>query len=409
MNNSMRPSAKVTICLAVRVFFHVSSPLLSQTAPGKHQQAELHSRQANEFLKANRPDLAIREFSAVLAVEPNNSDAHANLGVLIFFQNDYAKAAPELRAALKLQPDLWKIQALLGLCERQLGQTSQAQVDLERSFSQLQEEKLRVEVGTELTELFYAANDLDKAAATVSLLRRLRPTDPNILYMAHRIYSDLADESMLSVAMAAPGSARLRQLMANEMAKRGNVEGAIQQYRRTLKIDPQLPGIHFQFAETLSASSSASDREEAEKEYRQALADNPLDAKSECRLGEIALGRSDLEGAIAHYSRAVQRQPNDADANLGLAKALMATEQPGKAEPYLLRAIQAEPFDPVSHMRLATLYRNSGRAADATRELAEFRRLKSLKDQLRSTYEEARLPLPRHERQEEDAPKEKEN
>jgi tetratricopeptide (TPR) repeat protein len=384
----------------VSVVFTVPSLLLSQVTTGKQQQVESHSAQAREFLKSNRPDLAAREFAAILAVDPNNADAHANLGVLIFFQGgDNAKAASELRSALKLRPDLWKIQALLGLCEKRLGQNESARTHLEQSFPHLDEEKLRVQTGMELAELYYAANDLDKAASVVGVLRRLRPEDPDILYTAHRIYSDLADETMLSVAMTAPDSARMRQLMGNEMARRGNIDGAIAQYRQALKINAQLPGVHFQLAEMLRASSSESDRAQAEKEYEGALAYNPLDAKSECRLGEIAIERSDLKGALARYSRAVELQPDDADANLGLARALMQTGQSDKAEHCLVRAAASEPFDPAIHMRLATLYRESGRAKDAARELAEFQRLKNLKERLTDVYREMRLQPPREDRQ----------
>ena len=41
-----------------------------------------------------------------------------------------------------------------------------------------------------------------------------------------------------------------------------------------------------------------------------ALADNPFDEKSECRLGDIALKASNLEQAKEHFQRAVKLQPN---------------------------------------------------------------------------------------------------
>ncbi len=56
--------------------------------------------------------------------KPRNLDAQANLGVLLFFQGDYGKAEPHLRAALDMQPTLTKIQALLGMAEKRTGQTT---------------------------------------------------------------------------------------------------------------------------------------------------------------------------------------------------------------------------------------------------------------------------------------------
>ena len=61
------------------------------------------------------------------------------------------------------------------------------------------------------------SGDLDKAAATVSTLRSLYPTNAEVLYASYRIYSDLAGEAMLSLSLVAPNSARMHQVMAHEL------------------------------------------------------------------------------------------------------------------------------------------------------------------------------------------------
>jgi Tfp pilus assembly protein PilF len=370
------------------VCFLLATSSLAQSPPGKQQRIEAHIRQAGEFLKNNQTDLAAREFTAILALDPNNVDARGNLGVLLYFRGDYAEAAPHLRAALKLQPTLAKTQALLGMCEKRTGDTARAEADLKESLPRLQEEKLKVQTGMELIEIYYGAGQLEEAAGVLGMLRQLKPADPEILYAAYRIHSMLADEAMLGVATAAPGSAQLHQLMAHELARQGNIEGAIGHYRQALKINPRLPGAHFELAEMLSV---ASDQDGADKEYRAALAVDPSDEKSECRLGESALRASDLQTAAKHLSRALQLQPNDIDAAVGSAKVLVAMNQPEKAQPLLELAVKAEPFDPVLRYQLAMIYRSLGRTDDSRRELAEFKRLKVMKEELKQTYHEMRL------------------
>src|SRR6266852_5034934 len=372
----------------------------SQSTPSKQQQIESHSRKAQEFLKTNKTGLAANEFAAIRELDPNNLDARGNLGVTLFFEGDYDKAAPQLSGALQRQPTLWKIQALLGICEKRLGQIAAAQSDLEKSFPQLQDLKLRIQTGMELIEIYYGVGNLDKAANIASTLRQLDPTDTSVQYTAHRIYSDLAAESMLSIAMLAPKSARMRQVMAHEMARQGNTEGAIANYREALKLDPRLPGLHFDLAEALNSSPSTSDQAEVEREYKAALADNPFDGKAECRLGEIALRASDLKNALTHYSRAVELQPNDAEANLGVAKTLTSMRRPQEAEPYLKRAAQLEPFNAATHYRLSLVYRELGRTADAQRELSEYQKYKEMKERLKQVYEEMRLQPVKQERPE---------
>src|SRR5260370_17759480 len=119
--------------LGTILFFLGSLPCVSQSAASRQQQIKSHGLQAQEFLKQNRPDLAIPEFRAIVALDPNNVDAQGNLGVLLFFQGAYADAIPPLRTALRLRPRLSKIQALLGIAEKQTGDPRQALPALQTS------------------------------------------------------------------------------------------------------------------------------------------------------------------------------------------------------------------------------------------------------------------------------------
>ncbi len=372
-------------------FFLGALQCVSQSTASRPQEIASHAHQAQEFLKERRPDLAIPEFRAIVALDPNNVDARGNLGVLLFFQGDYPAAIPHLRAALKLRPTLWRMQALLGMAERRTGSSKSALADLEKAFPKLQEDKIQIEAGMELIEIHAGAGDLDKAAATVSALRNLYPTNVEVLYASYRIHSDLAGEAMLTLSLVAPTSARMHQVMAHELEKHGDEQAAIRNYREALKLDPQLPGLHFELAEMLNASSLASEQREAETEYKAALAVNQFDERAEFRLGDISSRRGDVQEAYAHYSRAVQLQPNDAEANIGLAKVLMLMNQPDKAEPLLQRAVQLDPTSAAAHFRLSTLYRQAGRTADATRELEEYQKYKELKEKLRDIYHDMRV------------------
>jgi tetratricopeptide (TPR) repeat protein len=383
--------------MAVKVLAHAVAsvlvcglPAFAQSATNA-QQLQMHSRQAQEYLKTNRPDLAIGEFRVLLALDPNNSNARSGLGTLLYFQGDYVNAGVELRAAVQAQPTMWRMVTLLGMCERRLGNAAAARSHLQKAFPQLTEQKLRTEAGLELIEIYYASRDLDKAADIVSVLRRIKPEDPAILFTAHRIYSEQADEARLGVAMLAPNSAWMHQLMAQEMLAQGNNEGAISHYREALKLDDRLPGLHFELAEVLGSSTSSSDKEAAEKEYEAAVAQSPLDEKSECGLGRIALARNDVASAQAHYSLALHLQPDDPEANLGLGKVMLSSSEPQKALPLLEKSVKLDPDDATAHYRLGSLYRQMGRTEEAKKEIAEFQRLKEMKERLRDLYKEMRL------------------
>jgi cytochrome c-type biogenesis protein CcmH/NrfG len=256
----------------------------------------------------------------------------------------------------------------------------------------------------ELIEVYYAFTDLNKAANVAGVLTQLRPTDPDVLYTAHRIYSDLADQTMLSMVMAAPDSARMHQIMGQELARHGQNQAAIAQYREALKIAPQTPGLHFELAELLASSESKTDQQQVESEYEAALAANPLDVKSECRLGELAFRQSNLKAAYDHFARAVSLAPNDADANLGMGKTLLSMHEAAKALPVLETAVKADPYSAVAHYRLGMAYRSAGRAPDASRELAQFEKLKTMKERLGQVYKGMMVKPGGHEALDSDAP-----
>lgn len=369
----------------------VSAALLPSQSGDKQQQIQEYTRRVQQDLQDKRPDLAISELKSLLAIDSGNLEARGNLGVLEYFSGRYTDAAQDLRATLNAKPDLWRIEALLGMSEKRVGETAKAQADLAKSFPQLDERKLKIETGLELIEVDYALNDLGKAGEVVNVLRQLEPENPDILYAAYRIYSELTNESILGLTMIAPESARMHQVMAHELARQAKDDAAIANYREALKLNPQSADIHYELAEMLFTQSSSSAQQEAEQHYKAALRSNPFDEKSVCRLGDIAVRRSDFKSAREFYSRALTMQPNDADANFGMAKILMASHESQKAVVYLQRAAQIEPYNASTHYRLGSVYREIGRTEDARRELAEFEKLKKMKARLSDLYQEMRL------------------
>jgi tetratricopeptide (TPR) repeat protein len=359
-----------------------------QEASSNQDQIKYHAQMAQQYLREQRPDLAIPELQQLVALDPGNVEALGNLGVLLFFRRDYKEAFPKLQAAVKLQPDLWKLRALLGIAEVHMSDFTNARKDLETSFPLIQDKKLKVDVGLELVGLYTQSSDLDEAAGIIDQLRKAAPDNAEVLYAAYRTYADLSSESMMALALAAPESAQMHQALAHEELKKGNTNGAIAQFRKAIAVDRNLPGIHFELAELLNTSQDPDVKKDAEQEYHSALISNPRDEKAECRLGDIDAGKGNTQQAFTEYSKAVEMQPDDADAKLGLAKTLIELNQLDKALQILEQAIQQDPTNPAAHYRLSTLYKKQGRVDDAKREVDLYKKLKDVKDKLRATYKD---------------------
>jgi tetratricopeptide (TPR) repeat protein len=366
----------------------------AQSSGGAAEQVRVHQQRAHQLLNEKKPELAAKEFAAVVAADPQNLDAQANLGVLLYFQGRYSDALEHLRKAIQINPNLPKIQGLLGRCEYQLGQLDAARADLSAALENLPDPKFRKEMGLTLIEVETAQQDLTAAAATIGKLRDQAPTDPEILYAAYRLHSDLAGEALLSLSLAAPQSGQMQQAIAHELERIRDLPGAIAAFHKAIAADPNLPGIHFELAEALHGSDSQADRAQAEHEYTIALEKNPHEVQAAVRLGDLQADRGDLDRAAILYERVLSQQPKNADAALGLARVYSEKNENEKALPLLQQVLTEDPTNMLAHFRLSALYRKMHRPDDAKRELAEYQKYKEIKDGLRQVYDTMRIQAP---------------
>lgn len=375
------------LLVVVLMVFASALAVTAQTGVSRTAQVHEHMRRAAVYLKANDMDAAAKEFNAALALDPKNTEAYTNLGVIAFFQHDYQNGARYLRKALAITPSSVKAQALLGMCEKRLGDPS-ARALLEKSFSKLNDKPLRVQVGLELADLYDRAGDPGATAVVMRTLVDIDPDNVNILFMAQRVYSELADDTLNKLAILAPGSARMQQVIAERLINAGDLKGATEHYQKALQIDPRLPGIHFELGESIleSAPDDAATQAAAQKEFETAIANEGDTAKIESALGGIAVSQSDPDRAFAHYQRAYKLDPNEVQAQLGMAKLLMMQQKPQEAIKYLRAAVESDPLNSETHYRLGLAYRDLKQTEAAEKEMRLFQEIKQAKDRVKDLY-----------------------
>jgi len=366
----------------------------AQDQVDKQQQIAEHSRKAQEYLHQKRPELALPELQAIVALDPANTDAVANIGVLLFFKGDCANAVPSLRTANAQRSGLWRVQFLLAVCEGRLGDHAAARTDFESAFPHLEDPKLILEAGTALIDIYESADDLDKAAQIVKTLRTDNPTNVPLLYEAYRLHTKLAGEAMLALSLVDPNSAEMHQVIGHEALRYGDFPGAIAQYREAIKINPKLSGIHLELGDALNNSTNPAIKSQAEAEYKLAIEINPRDERALCRLAEIEAEHGEVDKAVADYTAATQLAPSDIDAQLGLAKSLLIQRKPDVAQPILESVLQLEPENVLAHYQLSRLYWQKGRKDDANREVELYKKYKAMKEKLRDLYKQMRITPP---------------
>ncbi|MGA9135245.1 MAG: tetratricopeptide repeat protein [Candidatus Sulfotelmatobacter sp.] len=362
----------------------------AQDASDQRQKVADLKQQALQYLQQQKPQLAIPIFRQIVSRDPQDVDARGNLGVLLFFQNNYAEAITEMRAALQLNSQLWRIQALLGIAEKRTGDLSAAQSDLEQSFPNIDDVKIQKEAGLELIEIASASGDLDQAGEVVGKLEKIAPQDPQILFAAYQISLQTVDRTLLSMALAAPNSAELHMMMADEFVLQGDSDNAIAQYREAIRLNSRLPGVHFELAVQLKESSDPALKAEAEREFRTALSLNQFDEKAWRGLGEMMADKGNFSAAKEDYTKALALFPQDSDAETDLAKLLVAHGDNQAATSLLESAVKDDPANSVAHYQLSGLYRQAGKTAEAQQEMDEFAHYKAIKDNLGKVFRQMR-------------------
>lgn len=360
----------------------------AQTSPNQAAKVQALEEQVQNYLHQEKPQLAIPLLREIVTLDPNNLNAHANLGVLLFFQDDYAKAIPQLRSAIQLNPDLPKVQALLGIAEGRTGDQAAAQKDLEQAFPRLTNVKIQKEAGLELVELDSALGELARALAVTEKLEEVLPADPQILFVTYEISEQVTYKALLNMLVVAPNSAEMHMMMAGELARRGDHANSIEQYREAIRLNPELPGAHFELAEQLRISADPALNAEAEDQFKAALQVNQYDEKAWRELGELLAAKGNFKTAEEYYRKALALQPRDSDAESDLAIALLSLNQAKQALPLLQSAEKDDPTNMAAHYRLSLLYRRAGQIKDSESEMKLFFHYRDLKKKLGDIFKQ---------------------
>jgi tetratricopeptide (TPR) repeat protein len=221
------------------------------------------------------------------------------------------------------------------------------------------------------------ADQPDAAQDFLRFLNREFPRDPEVLYLSVHTYSDLSSHAAAELATTAPKSDQGRELNAEALETQGKWDEAAKEYRRILQQNPRMPGIHFRLGRLLLSKPNPSPTvaEEAKKEMQQELDIDPSNAGAEYVLGALAQQNQQWDEAIGHFSRAAKLDPTFGDAFVGLGACLGSTKRYSESIAPLENAVKLEPDNPAPHYLLAIAYNRTGRKEDGDKQFAIQRQL----------------------------------
>jgi tetratricopeptide (TPR) repeat protein len=248
---------------------------------------------------------------------------------------------------------------------------------LKKSIGQVADQDLKRKVGMDGLRCAMTLDQPDDALDFLQVLVRKFPLDPDVLYAEVHAFSDLSTHASQKLAKTAPASPPAHELLAESYEMQGKWDEAEKQYRAIVAQNPTLPGIHFRLGRLLLSMPNppASARDDAKSEFERELVIDPSNAGAEYVLGELARQNQSWTDAIAHFSRAAKLDPQFAEAFLGLGISLMSLKQYSDAVAPLETAIKLDPKNPGAHYQLATAYTRTGRKQEGQKEFAIHQKL----------------------------------
>jgi Tfp pilus assembly protein PilF len=257
------------------------------------------------------------------------------------------------------------------------GRCAEAMPSLKKSIAQLKDRELRRKIGLDGVRCAMSLHQADSALEFLRVLSREFPQDPDALYVTIHAYSDLSTLASQKLAQGAPSSYQAHELLAEAFETQGKWDDAEKEYRAILKLNPNLPGIHFRLGRMLLSkpNPSPSVANDAKQEFLQELQIDPRNAGAEYVLGELARQNQQWDEAVEHFSRATKLDAQFGEAFLGLGMSLLAEKRYSDALAPLEMAVKLEPRNPDAHYNLAMAYTRAGRKQEGEKEFAIHQRL----------------------------------
>ena len=307
--------------------------------------------------------------ASIAAVHAQNAEALLAQGIDQFQKGEYTAARETLKKAVDLSPADARAITYLALVHAALGDCAHTVSELAMQWKRNPDPKIRKLAGLASAQCFLARNDFAEIFPILTDLLNKDPNDPDVLYLAAKVYNKAWNATLYEMFQRVPSSYRVNQLSAEVFENQGKFGEAAAEYRRAIAKNPKALGLHSRLGRDLLLQSRSADAlEQARKEFEAELAMNPNDAAAEYQLGQALLSQQQPADAQPHLQKALALAPNFPEALVALAKLHYEAKKFDEAIKLLEHAVEIAPAMEAAHATLMAAYRDAGKNKEAMRE-----------------------------------------
>jgi predicted Zn-dependent protease len=344
----------------------------AQTPKSATGSFEELAAKADEARAADQIDHALDLYRKALALRPTWAEGWFYVGTLHYDRNEYEAASRAFRRVTVLQPKSGTASVMLGLSEFQLGQDDLALKHLEAAevLGMANEPALRKTALLDEALLLQRKSRFDAARVPLDSLCHDHAETEETLRLLGMVQLRLRTEQAGNASTAM--LSRLGQ--AGCLAAQKRLDEARTQYESVVNEFTAFPDIHYAFGNfLLEVPDISASRQQFERE----IANNPQHVLARLKIAS-ALYRTDSEAGIRYAEEALKLDPKVALGHYLLGLLLLDVDDFKRAIPELEAAKPGFTQEPKLFFALGSAYARAGRAEEAERARAEFKRLESL-------------------------------
>jgi tetratricopeptide (TPR) repeat protein len=300
----------------------------------------------------------------------------ANLGIELAKKEDYPGAIRSYRRAITLDPRLPHLYLNLGLAYFKQGRFSAA-------LTCFQKEPASSQTITLTGMSYFGLGRYKDAAHSLQPLATAQPDNAELGYLLAKCYLwagqyDQAMAMFRTLLEREPDSAPVHMLLAEALDADDRENEATSEFEAAVRANPAQPQAHFGLGYLYWKRKRYAD---ATAQFQAELKNSPGDALSLAYLGDVQLRDHNLPEALKTLTQAdaLDRNLHVVHQDLGLY--YQEAEQLDLALRQFQEAVRTAPDNYDAHYRLARLYRQLGRTADAQKEFVFVQKLHEKKDE----------------------------
>ena len=340
-----------------------------------HPTAGAYNTLGALFAAAGQVNCAIPAFQISLRLDARNWEAHYNLALALLSSGDRARAAAELRAAIREKPDSAISHFAFGTLLYNQKKLTPAAAEFD---AVLKIDPNFPSAAINLAQVLIAQGNLPAAIALLQKALTRSPTPEQVVPLTVALalaYSQgeqpaKAMETVQQLVAAHPDSAEahLGLGVVEAGAQPPSLEAAITEFREALRLDPKKDETRLALGRALVSQQKFS---EAIAPLREYVEHEPLDFQGYYTAGIAYKGLQQWEPSIELLQRAAKLNPSSYEVHYELGTVFVVTGQTERAIHELRAAEKIRPSAPEVHDQLAQLLAKGGQKELAQKEHSE--------------------------------------